>query len=79
MLNEELWIAEYSFAQKCFHHSLIKKSIEDNQDIIKRISLIEYVVDQINAVGNLSWIPFSIGTYEETQNDIDKMKQALDK
>ena len=77
-LKSELFVAEYSFAQGCFHHSFLKNSMETNLEGVKRIMAIKDDKERAEMVFKLSWIPFSIGTYDETAKDIDEMRAYME-
>lgn len=78
-LDEELYVAEYNFSQRCFHHSFIKKSLEDNREMIARVMMIDDVKRREEMLSQCAWIPFSIGTYEETSEDIQQMRNFIGK
>lgn len=77
-LDSELYVAEYCFFQKCFHHSFLKSSMETNLKSIKKLMAIKDPKAREEMVFKLSWIPFSIGTYEETGKDIDAMRDYME-
>jgi len=66
----ELFLAEYNFGQGTFHHGEVKELMKTNKEIIERL----YKAKEENITGN-AWIPFAIGTWEETSWAIDNMKK----
>lgn len=78
-LDSELYVAEYCFAQKCFHHNFLKSSMETNLESIKKLMDIKDQKEREEMVFKLSWIPFSIGTWEETGKDIELMRDYMEK
>lgn len=61
-LDKELYVAEYNFEQQCFHHGFLQESLETNLKCIK--------LQQNNP-----WIIFAIGTWEETNQAINLIRE----
>ncbi len=76
-MKDELWVAEYSFAQRCFHHARLESSLESNQEIIERAMEISDTEKRIDNVYACVWIPFFVGTYDETSDKIDELREKM--
>ena len=76
-LDKELWVAEYNFGTKQFHHSFLKNSISTNKDIIQRLIELKDEKEIEEHVFTSAWIPFSIGTCDETSEAIINMRGRM--
>lgn len=63
-MDKELWVAEYSYNQKCFHHDLLERSLQMNRNNISKGQPNDYLI-------------FHIGTSDETTEAINKMTDIL--
>lgn len=67
-MYKDIFVAEYNFKQG-FHHSYLTKSLSSNEEIIGRL-----IKGEKASLEDVAWIPFAIGTYEETSQAIDNMR-----
>lgn len=78
-IDKELWVAEYCLGQRCFHHDYLKKSLETNKETIERILKIQDKKEREAILVQVAWIPFAIGTAEETSQAITEMGKSIAK
>lgn len=64
-MDKELWVAEYSYNQKCFHHDSLERALQMNRGNISTGQPNDYLI-------------FHIGTVEETSEAINKMTKVLE-
>jgi hypothetical protein len=62
----EMYVAEYSPMQDCFHHQTLIESMRDNQSHVRR------------KCKGYDWIIFYIGTKEKCYQAIDQMRKAFE-
>ena len=71
MKEEKIWIGEYNFIQKCFHVDWVERSMTNNR----------YTIMECEKYGTASiercWVPFVIGTKEEVDREVEKMRELL--
>lgn len=71
------FVAEYSFAQRCFHHTPLESALKSNNEIIKRLMEIKDREERLAMLANVTWIPMAIGTWDETEEVIAELRKKI--